>query len=97
LTFITLVIAPLVIFLFFLIFRMNYAPQFRPQAYYRRKVGGAPVAGQYEALGPRPRAAPPGAEGEGAPGHRRRRRAAWRLEGGRADRDGDPSGPQALL
>ena len=40
-TFITLVIAPLVIFLFFLIFRMNYAPQFRPQAYYRRKVGGA--------------------------------------------------------
>ena len=53
--FILFVIAPLVIFLSFLIYRMSYGRHFTPQAYYRRKVGGAPVAGGYEALGPRHR------------------------------------------
>jgi hypothetical protein len=55
LTFIAFVIAPLVVVLFVLIFRMNHVAHFTPQAYYRRKVGGAPVSGEYEALGPRAR------------------------------------------
>jgi hypothetical protein len=54
-TFILIVIAPLVVVLFVLIFRMNHMAHFTPQAYYRRKLGGAPLSGEYEALGPRPR------------------------------------------
>jgi hypothetical protein len=62
--FIAFVIAPLVIVLFVLIFRMNHVAHFTPQAYYRRKVGGAPVAGGYEALGPRRRRESPSEDGE---------------------------------
>ena len=72
-TFILIVVVPLVVLLFVLIFRMNHMAQFTPQAYYRRKVGGAPVAGEYEALGPRPRRRLPTEDGVGS-------RAAWRLD-----------------
>jgi hypothetical protein len=65
-TFILAVIAPLVILLFFLIYRMNQGAHFTPQAYYRRKVGGAPVSGEYEALGPRQRKRLPSTDGDGA-------------------------------
>lgn len=54
-TFILIGIAPFVILLAFLIYSMNNGRHFTPQAYYRRKVGGAPVAGGYDALGPRQR------------------------------------------
>ena len=104
-TFIVFVIAPLVIVLFVLIFRMNYGAHFTPQAYYRRKVGGAPVAGEYEALGPRPRLATPDpdetADGTTAGGRRRRRRrrrrADWKLEGGRSSRDGGDADLETLI
>ena len=100
-TFIVFVIAPLVIVLFVLIYRMNYGAHSTPQAYYRRKVGGAPVAGEYEALGPRPRLATPdpdeAADGATAGRRRRRRRAEWKLEGGRSSRDGGDADLETLI
>jgi hypothetical protein len=56
---ILLIVVPLVVVLCALIFRMNHAEHFAPQAYYRRKTTGAPVAFESESLGPRPRKAPP--------------------------------------
>lgn len=52
---IVLIVVPLVVLLYVLIFSMNQAQHFAPQAYYRRKRGGAPVALEFESLGPRPR------------------------------------------
>ena len=57
----------LVVFLFVLIFRMNHAKHFAPQAYYRKKRGGAPVAYEFDSLGQRPRKPPPSEEAEDAP------------------------------
>jgi hypothetical protein len=57
-TLILLVVAPLVVVLLFLISRMNNAEHFAPQAYYRRKRGGAPLALHFESLGPRARKPP---------------------------------------
>jgi hypothetical protein len=57
---ILLIVVPLVVVLYALIFRINHAEHFAPQAYYRRKTAGAPVAYECESLGPRPRKAPPG-------------------------------------
>jgi hypothetical protein len=57
-TFILFVVAPLVVVLFVLIFRTNHAEHFAPQAYYRRKTAGAPVAYECESLGPRLRKDP---------------------------------------
>ena len=54
----------LVLALCILIFRMNHAPHYAPQAYYRHKRTGAPVAYGIDALGPRPRIRPPGAVDE---------------------------------
>jgi hypothetical protein len=56
---ILLIVVPLVVVLFALIFRMNHAEHFAPQAYYRRKTVGAPLAYECESLGPRPRKVPP--------------------------------------
>jgi hypothetical protein len=56
---ILLIVVPLVGVLCVLIYRMNHAEQFAPQAYYRRKTAGAPVAYEREALGPRPRKVAP--------------------------------------
>ncbi len=53
------VVAPLVVVLFVLIFRINHAEHFAPQAYYRKKTGGAPLAFEFESLGPRARKSPP--------------------------------------
>jgi hypothetical protein len=58
------VLAPLVVLLGVLIFRINHARHFAPQAYYREKAGGAPVAFEYDSLGPRARKAPPSDGGE---------------------------------
>lgn len=63
-TFILLVLAPLVVVLFVLISRINHAEHYTPQAYYREKVGGAPVAGGFESLGPRARRSPPSEDGD---------------------------------
>jgi hypothetical protein len=52
---ILLVVAPLVILLLVLIFRINNAEQFAAQAYYRKKRGGAPLALGFDSLGPRAR------------------------------------------
>jgi uncharacterized membrane protein len=52
---ILIVVAPLVVFLGVLILRMNHAVHFAPQAYYRKKTAGAPIAYEFESLGPRPR------------------------------------------
>jgi hypothetical protein len=60
---ILLVVAPLVLFLLVLISRMNNAEHFAPQAYYRRKRGGAPLALHFESLGPRARKPPHSADG----------------------------------
>lgn len=51
-------IAPLVVLLYVLIFRINKAEHFAPQAYYRRKRVGATITYGFESLGPRPRKAP---------------------------------------
>ncbi|MGO9490023.1 MAG: hypothetical protein ACLQBB_13485 [Solirubrobacteraceae bacterium] len=50
---------PLVVLLYFLIFRINRAEHLAPQAYYRKKQQGASIAFEFESLGPRPRKAPP--------------------------------------
>jgi hypothetical protein len=52
---ILLVVGPLVVLLLVLIFRINNAEQFAPQAYYRKKRGGAPLALGFDSLGPRAR------------------------------------------
>ena len=56
---ILLIVVPLVVVLYALIFRINHAEHFAPQAYYRRKTAGAPVAYECESLGPRRRKALP--------------------------------------
>ena len=53
-----LIVLPLVVVLYVLILKINEGEHHTPQAYYRRKTGGAPVAGGYEALGPRRRKRP---------------------------------------
>jgi hypothetical protein len=63
-TFILFVVVPLVVILCALIFRMNHAEHFAPQAYYRKKTGGAPLAFEFESLAPRARKAPPSDHGE---------------------------------
>jgi hypothetical protein len=54
-----LVVLSLVVVLFVLIAKINSGEHYTPQAYYRRKTGGAPVAFGYEALGARARKRPP--------------------------------------
>jgi hypothetical protein len=56
---ILLIVVPLVVVLSALIFRINNVEHFAPQAYYRRKTVGAPVAYECESLGPRLRKGPP--------------------------------------
>jgi hypothetical protein len=56
---IVLIVLPLVVLLYLLIFRINQARHYAPQAYYRRKTTGAPVAFGVPALGPRLRKAAP--------------------------------------
>jgi len=63
-TLILFVVVPLVVLLCVLIFRMNHAEHFAPQAYYRKKSGGAPVAFGFESLAPRARKAPPSDHGD---------------------------------
>ncbi len=66
-TILLILLVGLVAFLFIQIFRMNHAKHFAPQAYYRKKRGGAPVAYEFESLGPRPRKPPPSDEADGPP------------------------------
>jgi hypothetical protein len=54
-TVILLVVLPLVVLLYVLIAGINHGDHYAPQAYYRRKRGGAPVAYGYESLAPRHR------------------------------------------
>ena len=56
---ILLIVFPLVVGLYLLIVKINVGEHYAPQAYYRRKRGGAPVAFGFESLGPRPRKQPP--------------------------------------
>ena len=58
-TFVLFVVAPLVVVLCVLIFRINHMEHYAPQAYYRKKTRGASVAFEYESLGPRARKPPP--------------------------------------
>jgi hypothetical protein len=71
------IVLPLVVVLGVLIVRINTGVHYAPQAYYRRKRGGAPVAFGFDSLGPRPRRRPPGdpAEDETA----RRNQERWSL------------------
>ena len=50
-----LVLVVLVVLLLGLISSINHGEHFAPQAYYRQKRGGAPVAFGYESLAPRRR------------------------------------------
>jgi len=50
-----IIVLPLVVLLGVLIYRMNNVAQYAPQAFYRHKRTGAPVAYGLDALGPRPR------------------------------------------
>jgi hypothetical protein len=50
---IVLIGLPLVVVLYALIAVINHGEHYAPQAYYRRKRGGAPVAYGYESLAPR--------------------------------------------
>jgi hypothetical protein len=52
---ILIIVLPLVVLLGVLIFRMNHVEHYAPQAFYRHKRTGAPVAYGLDALGPRPR------------------------------------------
>ena len=67
------VVLPLVVVLCALIVKINNGEHYAPQAYHRRKRGGAPVYYGFESLGPRARKTPPGWErpaepaGEGEP------------------------------
>jgi hypothetical protein len=69
-TVILLVVLPLVVVLYVLIAGINHGDHYAPQAYYRRKRGGAPVAYGFESLAPRHRRRLPDspAEGEDPPG-----------------------------
>ena len=62
------VVLPLVVLLCVLIGRINKGEHYAPQAYYRRKRGGAPVTYGFDSLGPRPRKRPPGWEKPEGPG-----------------------------
>jgi hypothetical protein len=62
---ILLVVLPLVVVLYVLIVKINRGEHHTPQAYYRRKTGGAPLAHGFESLGPRGRKRPPGDLGDG--------------------------------
>jgi hypothetical protein len=55
-----LLMLPLVALLLLLISSMSNGTHYTPQAYYRRKRLGAPVAFGIDALGPRPRRRLPG-------------------------------------
>jgi hypothetical protein len=66
-TFALFVVAPLVVVLCVLISRINHAEHFAPQAYYQEKTGGAPLALEYESLGPRARTPPPTEDRDAAP------------------------------
>jgi hypothetical protein len=50
---ILLIVVPLVVLLFVLILSMSHGEHYAPQAYYRRKQVGAPVAYGLDRLGPR--------------------------------------------
>jgi len=63
-----LVLLPLVAVLYVLIGSINHGEHYAPQAYYRRKRGGAPVAFGFESLAPRRRKRLP--EDDQAPGRR---------------------------
>jgi hypothetical protein len=62
---ILLIVVPLVVVLYGLIFRINHAQHYAPQAYYRRKTAGATIAFEFESLAPRPRRGPPSGSDEG--------------------------------
>jgi hypothetical protein len=72
-TFILFVVLPLVVVLGALIFKINHAKDYAPQAYYRKKTRGAPVAFGFESLGPRPRKQLPTEEPDGSDRASRRR------------------------
>ncbi|HEX4467751.1 MAG TPA: hypothetical protein VH025_11235 [Solirubrobacteraceae bacterium] len=57
-TIILVLLLALVAFLYALIGSMNHGRHFAPQAYYRRKTVGAPIATERDALGPRSRRLP---------------------------------------
>ncbi len=48
-----LAVLPLVVVLYALIASINHGEHYAPQAYYRRKRGGAPVTYGFDSLGPR--------------------------------------------
>jgi hypothetical protein len=52
---ILLVVVPLVVVLYALIASINHGRHFAPQAYYRKKTAGAPIAFEFDSLAPRPR------------------------------------------
>jgi hypothetical protein len=58
----------LVVVLYALIASINHGDHFAPQAYYRRKRGGAPIAHGFESLAPRYRKKLPGMEPPEEPG-----------------------------
>jgi uncharacterized membrane protein len=60
---ILIVVVPLVVVLYALIFWINQGTHYAPQAYYRRKTAGATVAFGFESLAPRHRKPPPGEDG----------------------------------
>jgi len=67
-TLILLIVLPLVAILLLLISSMSNGSHYTPQAYYRRKRLGAPVAFGIDALGPRPRRRLPGEPAQAATG-----------------------------
>jgi hypothetical protein len=63
-----LIFVPLVLVLYVLIVAINHGDHYAPQAYYRRKRGGAPIAYGFESLGPRHRRRGPVETGESSAG-----------------------------
>jgi len=63
-----LLIVALALVLYALIAAINHGDHFAPQAYYRRKRGGAPIAHGHESLAPRYRRKLPGMEPPEQPG-----------------------------
>ena len=57
-----LVLVALALVLYALIAAINHGDHFAPQAYYRRKRGGAPIAHGHDSLAPRYRRKLPGME-----------------------------------
>ena len=88
---------PLVVLLFVLIVLISNGDHYAPQAYYRRKRGGAPVTYGFESLGPRPRRARRAGTARRAPSRRRTRprRLRSRARGGVVAVAGAPCRPQA--